>query len=469
MKTTSHHPRFLFVRRAVWLALGLAGLALQVAATFAGAQATAPSTPAVRGPVYVVEVSEVIQPVTAEYVNRGFDEAIAAKAALILIRMDTPGGLDSSMRDIISRIINSPVPVAVFVGPSGSRAASAGFYILQSADVAAMAPGTHAGAASPVLVNFLTRTTVPIDDTMQKKIINDATAYMRSIVSKRGRNVADAEATITEARAYTAEESLKRNMIDLLAESPQALLASLDGREIARFDGHKQTLALAGAHHVKVEMTGGERFRSRILSPDVFFILLVIGALGLYVEFTHPGLIFPGVVGGICLLTAFFAMNVLPVNAMGFILIALSIVFFVLEAKYASYGLLGVAGVASMLLGAFILIRSPWTGAGVSAGVALGVTIPFALISIFLMQLVLRSRGWKLAIGTEQMVGAAGEVRVAIEPEKEGMVFFQSELWRAVSSQAIPVGAKVRVRKVQGLLLHVEPADPPAQQFETGN
>ena len=224
----------------LWLmfASALVALAFVQGSPVAEAQGAGPR-------VVLLTLDDAIQPISAEYVKRGFEEATGA--ALIVIRMDTPGGLDSSMRDIIQRIINSPIPVAVFVGPSGSRAASAGFYILQAADIAAMAPGTHAGAASPVLVNILTRSTVPLDDTMKKKIINDATAYMRSIVSKRGRNVELAEATITEARAYTAEESLKQKMIDLLAETPEALLKSLDGREITRFDGRKQTLALAGA------------------------------------------------------------------------------------------------------------------------------------------------------------------------------------------------------------------------------
>jgi membrane-bound serine protease (ClpP class) len=429
----------------VSLALVLAALAAMAASPVPGSR------------IVELEISDMIQPITAEYVNRGFDEAESNQAALVLMRMNTPGGYDSSMREIITRIINSPVPVAVYVGPSGMRAASAGFYILQAADIAAMAPGTHTGAASPVLINLFTRSTVPLDDTMRKKIINDATAYLRSIVTKRGRSVADAESTITEARAFTAEEALKRNMIDLLAESREDLLKKLDGREIVRFDGRKEVLSLAGAVPVPFLMSTRQRFLSRVLAPDVFFLLLIVGVLGLYTEFTHPGLIFPGVVGGICLLLALFAMNILPVNAMGFLLIALAIALFILEAKYTSHGLLGLGGAVAMLLGALVLIRSPWTGAGVSAAVALGVTVPFALITIFLMQLVVRSRKWKLAMGAEQMIGGIGEVREAIVPGKEGMVFFQSELWRAAGQVEIPAGASVRVLQVDGLVLRVEP------------
>lgn len=436
----------------------LLGAGLLACQAFSSPSATAASAPT---RVYQIEIADAIQPITAEYVNRAFDEATAASASLILIRMDTPGGLDSSMRDIIQRIINSPIPVAVFIGPSGSRGASAGFYILQSADIAAMAPGTHAGAASPVLINIITRSVVPQDDTMKKKIINDATAYMRSIVAKRGRNVADAESTITEARAYTAEESLRRNMIDLLADSPEALVKTLDGREISRFDGHKQTLALAGATITKVEMTPGENFRAKILSPDVFFILLIVGVLGLYVEFTHPGLILPGVAGGVCLLLAIFAMNILPINVLGFLLIAGAIGLFVLEAKYTSYGLLGLAGAVAMFIGAMILIKSPWTGAGVSAQVALGATIPFALISIFLMQLVIRTQRLKPASGMEQMLGTVGEVTEAISPEAPGHVALLGEIWRAVSTQTIEKGSRVTVVRVDGLTVHVEIAAKP--------
>jgi len=450
-------------RMRLWLVtLSLAAAGVVSFLVFPGAQAQAsPSAPA----VFVLDIKDGIEPVTAEYVNRGFDEAAAAHAALILIRMDTPGGLDSSMRDIIQRIINSPVPVAVFVGPSGARAASAGFYILQAADIAAMAPGTHGGAASPVFINLITRTVVPLDDTMHKKIINDASAYMRSIVSKRGRNVADAESTITDAHAYTAEESLKRHVIDLLADSPEALLTALDGREITRFDGRKEKLSLAGATQTVVAMTTAEQFRARILSPDVFFVLLILGVLGIYVEFTHPGLILPGVVGTICLLLALFAMNVLPINVMGFLLIALAIAMFILEAKYTSYGLLGLGGAICMLLGALILIKSPWTGAGVSASVALSVTVPFALISVFLMQLVLRTHRLKPASGAEQMVGALGEVTEEILPDVAGQVSLQGETWRAAAPAGIAKGARVRVVKLAGLTVHVEPvdSDPPGR------
>ncbi|MBI3406426.1 MAG: nodulation protein NfeD [Acidobacteria bacterium] len=443
----------------------MALVSLAICALLAVSSFSAPPAPP-GGKIVRVDLNDVIHPISSEYVNRAFDEAEASKAALVLIRIDTPGGYDSSMREIIARIINSPVPVAIYVGPSGARAASAGFYILQAADVAAMAPGTHTGAASPVLINILTGATVPLSDTMQKKIINDATAYLRSIVTKRGRNVPDAESTITEARAYTAEEALKRKMVDLLADSEEALLMQLDGREITRFDGRKETLSLHGIRE-NFNMTGRQRFLSRILSPDVFFILLIVGVLGLFVEFNHPGFMVPGIVGGICLLLALFAMNILPVSVMGILLIVLALALFILEAKYTSHGILGLGGVVAMLLGALVLIRSPWTGAGVSLEVALGVTLPFALLSVFLMQLVLRSRKGKLAIGQEQMPGTIVEVTQAIQPDAPGQVSVLGETWRAEAQQVIAKGEKARIARVEGLTVHVVPVSP--GQFTQGS
>jgi membrane-bound serine protease (ClpP class) len=412
-----------------------------------------------------LRLADVILPVPAEYVSQGIEEAARRKASLVLITVDTPGGLDSSMRQIIQRIINSPVPVAVYVGPSGSRAASAGFYILLSADVAAMAPGTHTGAASPVLINILTGGVAKSDETMQRKIFNDATAYLRSIVGKRGRNVADAETAVTEARAFTAEESLKRNLIDLIANSPEELLAQLNGREVKRFDGTTVKLQLDNAVRTPLEMSAKQRWLGRIAQPDVLFVLIILGLLGLYVEFTHPGLILPGVVGGVCVVLALMAMRILPVNAVGVVLILLGVVLFVLEAKYTSYGLLGLGGAVSMVVGALMLIESPLTPMGVSLGVAVGVTLPFAVIAVFLMQLVIKSRKWKPSMGKEVLLGSVGEVTETIEARTsagytgKGMVFVQGELWRAVSTQQIAEGASVRVVKVDGLTLHVEPAE----------
>jgi len=418
-------------------------------------QSAAGATQTAAGGIVELRVDDIIHPVMLEYVNRGFEEAARSKAALILITMDTPGGLDSSMRGIIQLILYSPVPVAVYVYPSGSHAASAGFFILLAADVAAMAPGTNTGAASPVFV--IGGQTVQIDEVMRRKVTNDAAAYLRSFVEKRGRNYQLAETAVTEAKAFTGKEALEGHLIDLIAATPEELVAQLNGRMIARFDGSKVTLDLKNALHTRIGMTGRQRFLSRILRPDIFFVLLILGVLGLYAEFSHPGLIVPGVVGGISLVLALFAMQLLPINFAGVLLILLALALFILEAKYTSHGVLGLGGAVAMVLGALMLIRSPITGMGVSLSMALGVTLPFALITIFLMRLVLRSLRWRHAAGVEQMLGEIGEVTQAIDGR--GMVFVSGELWRAVAKEKIPRGSRVRVTKVEGLTVHVEPVE----------
>jgi len=376
--------------------------------------------------------------------------------------MDTPGGLSTSMEDIIHHILDSPVPVAIFISPVGSRGASAGFFILLSADVAAMAPGTHTGAASPLLA--IGGVPLQVDDTLKKKILNDATAFLRSYSAKRGRNVQLAESAVVDGKAWTETEALDGKLIDLIANSSEDLLAKLDGRTIKRFDGSTVELALRNPERTAFSMSLRQKFLSRIVEPDAFFILLIVGVLGLYTEFTHPGMVAPGVIGGIAFVLALYAMHILPVEPAGIVLILLALGLFIVEAKYTSHGVLAIGGVVAMLLGALMLVRSPLTHAGVSLGVALGVTAPFALIVIFLMRLVLKSRKWKPAMGREQFVGAIAEVTGPLSKPAdgemfEGMVRLHGALWRAVASQAIPQGAHVRVTSSEGLTLHVVPAE----------
>jgi membrane-bound serine protease (ClpP class) len=369
--------------------------------------------------------------------------------------MDTPGGLTDSMKDIIQHILSSPVPVAVFVSPSGSRAASAGFYILLSADIAAMAPGTHTGAASPVIV--VGGYAMAIDETMRKKINNDAMAFLRSFTEKRGRNPTLAETAITDAKAFTEKEALDAKMIDLTASSEDDLLRQLNGREITRFDGRKIKLALSDPSRVQFQLSGRQKFLARIVAPDMFFLLLIVGVLGLYTEFTHPGIVAPGVIGGICLVLALYAMQILPVNIAGVFLVLLALALFILEAKYTSHGILLAGGIISMLLGAMFLIRSPLTAGGVSLGIAIAVTLPFAALTVILMRLVLRSRRWKSATGPEELLREQGIVVTPIVGAAEGMIRIHGELWRAVSTHPVPEGQPVRVLKIEGLKLYVEP------------
>lgn len=402
-----------------------------------------------------LDLHGVVEPILATYVDEGIADAERRQAALILITMDTPGGLSDSMQDIIKHILASRVPVAVYITPTGARGASAGFFILLSADIAAMAPGTHTGAASPVIA--IGGWQLQIDETMKRKILNDALAFLRSYAEKRGRNAALAETAVTDAKAFTDKEALDGKLIDLVAPTTDDLLRQLDGRQITRFDGSKMKLSLSNARRTPFELSGRQKFLARIVEPDIFFVLLILGVLGLYTEFTHPGVIAPGVVGGICAVLALYAMHILPVNIAGVLLILLALALFILEAKYTSHGVLAAGGIVSMLLGAMFLVRSPLTSGGVSLGVALSVTLPFAVLTVFLMRLVLRSRSWKNQTGREEMINAQGIVVTPLADGIEGMIRVHGELWRAISNQTVPEGKPVRVVRMDGLKLYVEP------------
>ena len=410
----------------------------------------------VSGPLVVeLKLTGEVEPVLATYIDEGLTDAANRQASLVLITMDTPGGLSDSMQDIIKHILASRIPVAVYVTPTGARGASAGFFILLSADVAAMAPGTHTGAASPVIA--IGGWQLQVDETMKRKILNDALAFLRSYAEKRGRNTTLAETAVTDAKAFTDKEALDGKLIDLVAPTADDLVRQLDGRQITRFDGSKTKLSLSNARLTPFELSGRQKFLARIVEPDIFFILLILGVLGLYTEFTHPGVVAPGVVGGICLVLALYAMHILPVNIAGVFLILLALALFILEAKFTSHGVLAAGGIVSMLLGAMFLIRSPLTAGGVSLGVAFAVTLPFGVLTVFLMRLVLRSRTWKTQTGREEMINAQGIVVTPLADGAEGMIRIHGELWRAIANQPVPEGKPVRVVKMDGLKLYVEP------------
>ena len=418
--------------------------------------ATAEENPT--GPLVLqLRIDGDVEPILAAYIDEGLADAAKRNAALALITMDTPGGLSDSMKDMIQHILVSKVPVAVYVSPTGARGASAGFYILLSADIAAMAPGTHAGAASPVLA--IGGYVPQIDEVLRRKINNDAMAFLRSFTERRGRNPVLAETAITESKAFTEKEALDGKMIDLIVSSPEELLRQIDGRDIKRFDGTHLKLNLTHAALQTFELSTRQKFLNRIVQPDFLFVMLILGVLGLYTEFTHPGVVVPGVVGGICLLLALFALNFLPVNLAGLFLIALAMAFFILEAKMPSHGVLAIGGVVSMFLGAIFLIRSPLTPGGVSIRVAIAATLPFAVLVVFLMRLVLRSRKWKTVTGKEELIGAQGVVVKLLQSGAEGMIQVHGELWRAESSQPVQEGKTVKILRVEGLKLYVEPAD----------
>jgi membrane-bound serine protease (ClpP class) len=399
--------------------------------------------------VIAVNVDGVVHPVTVEIVSAAIERAKTEKASLVVVRLNTPGGLMDAMRQTIEKIVSSPVPVVTYVAPSGGRAASAGFFILEAGDIAAMAPGTNTGAAHPVAMGG------EMDAVMKEKVENDAAAYMRSICAKRGRNSALAETAVRQSKSFTERESLDEHLIDLIAANERELLTAIDGRTVTRFDGSTQTLHTAGADIEVYQESLRQRIVSAIADPNIAFILLIIGALAIYVEFSSPGLIAPGVVGAIMVLLGLSALSVLPINWLGAALMIAGLTMFVLEAKFASHGVLGVGGTAALVLGAVMLIDTPVPEMRIHLWTALAVALPFAAITLMLLSLVVRARRSKVETGAEAMIGEVGKAITPLAPA--GKVFVHGEYWDAVSSRPAPAGAHVRVVAMEKLKLTVEP------------
>lgn len=392
----------------------------------------------------------MVHPITVEIVGRAIEQARQERATLVLVRIDTPGGLLDAMREIIQEIVASPVPVVTYVTPSGGRAASAGFFILEAADVAAMAPATNTGASTPVAMFG-----GQMDSTMAHKVQNDAAALIRGIATKRGRNSELAEKTVYEAKSFTDKEALDSHLIEIVAPSETDLLRQLNGRQIVRFDGNKQTLHLAAPQVVEYSPTLRERFIAAIADPNFALILLVLGALGIYIEFTHPGLIAPGVFGAILVVVGLSALSVLPISWGGAALMLLALAMFILEAKLATHGVLTAAGALSMVLGALLLVQSPAPEMRIHLGTALAVTLPFAVVTSILLTLAVRARLAKVQTGTAGMIDEIGVAHTALAPA--GKVFVHGEYWNAVSSAPVEAGAQVRVKAIDHFTLKVEP------------
>ena len=407
------------------------------------------ATPA-RAEVLRLDVHDTIHPITLEYIARGIAQAKIQHAEAILIRISTPGGLADSTREIIQEIVASPVPVIIYVAPSGARAASAGFFILESADIAAMAPGTNTGAAHPVTLGG-----GQPDKIMSEKIENDSAALMRSVAAKRGRNVEVAESAVRQSKSLTDQEALKDKLIEVVAQNDEDLLKQLDGRTITRFNGETVTLHLAGKPVRDFDMTLKQKILAFLMDPNMAFVLLAIGLLSLYIEFNHPGAVVPGVVGFFFVVLAVFALNILPVRyaALGLILVAF--VFFALEAKFVSHGVLTIAGIAALVLGALLLVDGPIPEMRVRVWTALAVAIPLGVITTFLMGIALKARRGKITTGEQGLVGEIAVARTPLVPQ--GKVFVHGELWNALSSVPVEVGEQVRVRAVSDLHLEVEP------------
>jgi membrane-bound serine protease (ClpP class) len=409
--------------------------------------------------VLKVVVNDTIQPISAEYVSRAIDEARRRGDQAVLIEMNTPGGLVSSTRDIIDAITSSPVPVIVYVTPTGGHAGSAGIFILESADIAAMAPGTAAGAAHPVAL--IGPVQLKPDDEMKRKMENDTAALMRSVASKRGRNVAAAESAVLESKSFTDQEALAQHLIDYVASSPEDLFHQIEGKTFKRFNGESGSLNAAGQPIFFYEMTLRERILDALMEPDLAFLLLAIGALALYIEFNHPGAVIPGTVGVVFILVAAFALNLLPTRFAALVLILGAFALFGAEAKFATHGVLTVGGIALLTLGGLLLVDAPIPEMRVHLATALAVSIPLGVITAFLMTIALRARRNKIVTGAQGLVGETGVAQTPLAPQ--GKVFVHGELWDAIASSNLPIGQLIVVRKVEGLMLEVAPlaATPP--------
>lgn len=402
-------------------------------------------TPTIR----VVAVDGPINPVTTDYLRKNLHEAARNQEKLVLVEMDTPGGLDTAMREIIKELFASPVPVAVFVTPSGGRAASAGAVIGLAADILAMSPGTNIGAAHPVTIGEKP------GKAMEEKLLNDAEAYAEGIALKRGRNVELAKKMVRESLSLSAEKALAGNVIDLIAADRQDLLKKLDGRRIVR-DGREVILQLAGAGVVTAKMGTRERILNAISNPNVAYVLMMLGFLGLFFELSNPGVILPGVIGGISLILAFYAFQTLPVNYAGVLLILLAIILFIAEIKIVSHGMLTVGGVISMVLGSLLLFQSPEPYLRVSWSVIAVTVLATTAFFLFAVVKAIEAHRAKPTTGVEGLVGEPGRAASAIAPE--GKVFIHGEYWDAWSDETIPEGEQVVVTEVDRMRVKVKKA-----------
>jgi membrane-bound serine protease (ClpP class) len=396
-----------------------------------------------RAAIYRITVDAPVHPITSEYITRTIDKAAEDKASLLIIVLNTPGGLDTAMREIITKILSSPVPVMTYVGPGGARAASAGFYIGIASDLFVMAPGTNTGAAHPVGISI---TGQAMDETMEEKVTHDAASYMKSLAEKRGRNVQAAEDAVRKSLSYTEKEALEKGLIDLVAGTTEEIIAHFDGRTVRRFDGEAMELRLKGEEIIDVPMSARQKFLLTISNPNLAYILLMLGLLGLYFEFAHPGAILPGVLGGISLLLAIFSFQILPINYVALLLILLAIGLFVLEVKVQSFGILGVGGVIAMVIGSVMLIDSPVPELQPSLKIIIPLAVGLSLIFLFLLLLVVRAHSRKAYTGKEGLIGEIGTAQTDLNPE--GKVFVHGELWNAEAVEPVARGSKVKVIRV---------------------
>jgi membrane-bound serine protease (ClpP class) len=427
----------------------LAAFGLLLAGTLLWAADSEPDADAERV-VVLVRVDSIIHPVAEEFIVDSLARADDLGAEAFVLELSTPGGLLTSTRNIFTAMLEAETPVVVFVSPRGSQAASAGFFLLMAADVAAMAPGTNTGAAHPVGGQG-----EEIEGPMGEKVENDAAATIRSLATRSGRNAELAEEAVLESRSFTADEALESGLVDILAANLQELLQELDGTEVSREGRDTVVLQTASARVERLEMSGFQKFLSTIAHPNIAYILMTLGGLGLYFELSNPGAVLPGVVGGICLILAFFALSVLPVNYAGVALIILAMIFFIAEVKVTSYGLLTVAGVISLILGSLMLFKSADPAIRVSLELIISMAVFTLVVVTFLVSMVIRSHRAQVATGAEGLLHKYGVTRTQVG--RRGKVFVHGEIWNASADEEIPAGSPVEIVSVDGLTLRVRP------------
>lgn len=401
-----------------------------------------------KAPVFVAEVDGIINPATAKFITESIDQAVQQGGQCLIIQLDTPGGLMDSMRNIVKKFLASPIPIIVYVSPSGARAASAGVFITMAANIAAMAPSTHIGAAHPVTLGEGKES-----KTMSEKIVNDTVSYIKTIAKTRGRNVEWGEQAVRKSVSITEEEALKLHVIDLISPDVQDLLAKLDGR-VVKFDGVTRTLLTKGIQPRSIKMSWRYKLLDTISNPSIAYILLMLGIYGIFFELSNPGAILPGVVGGIFLILAFYALQMLPVSFAGLALILFGIILFIAEIKVVSHGLLAIGGVISLFLGSLMLIESPTEYMKISLSVIIPAVLVSAAFFMFAVTKAIRARLTKPTTGMEGLIGETGTVSTPIAPE--GKVSIHGEFWNAMSDQKIEAGEKIQVIGVMNLKLKVK-------------
>jgi membrane-bound serine protease (ClpP class) len=411
---------------------------------------TTPAASQEKAPVFLAEVDGIINPATAKFIIESIDQAVQQGGQCLIIQLDTPGGLMDSMRNIVKKILASPIPVIVYVAPGGARAASAGVFITMSAHVAVMAPGTHIGAAHPVTLGAEGKE----NKTMSEKILNDTVSYIKTIAKTRGKNADWAEKAVRKSVSVTEEEALKLNVIDFVSTDLQDLLTKIDGR-VVKFDGVTRTLLTKGVQPRFMQMSWRYRLLDIISNPTIAYILLMLGIYGIFFELSNPGAILPGVVGGIFLILAFYALQMLPINFAGLALILFAIILFIAEIKVVSHGLLSVGGVISLLLGSLMLIESPTEYMKISLSVIIPAVLVSAAFFTFAVTKAVKARLTKPTTGTEGLIGEMGTASTPIAPGTQGKVSIHGEFWNATSDQKIEAGEKIQVVGVWNLKLKV--------------